>query len=308
MKKLLLFLALLISVNLTACTSKLSSENEKINIVCTVFPQYDFVREIAEDYVNLTMLLPPGSEAHSFEPTPKDIITIQDSDLFIMIGGESEEWADKIVNSNDELNTEVIRLIDSVDTVEEETKEGMDAEDTHHESIDEHIWTSPENAIIMVNEICDALCRVDDANSEVYRQNAENYISELERLNIEFKNTVNNGKRNTLIFADRFPFRYLTDSIGLDYYAAFPGCSSKTEPSASTIAFLIDKINTEGIPYVFCVDYGDTRIADSIKKETGTEILRMYSCHIITKDEFESGEGYVSLMKKNISALKEALN
>lgn len=304
-----LFLLIFLCIGFTACNEKQpEAENKKPNIVCTVFPQYDFVREIAGNYVNLTMLLKPGSEAHSFEPAPKDILSIKNSDLFIMIGGESEEWAKKILDGVEESDTKVIKLIDSVDTLEEEVTEGMDSDEKHHGEYDEHIWTSPENAITMVNIICSALCEIDPENKKIYNTNSENYIQELKELNNEFSETVKNGKRDTIVFADRFPFRYLTESTGLKYYAAFPGCSSKTEPSAATVAFLIDKIRAEKIPAVFCVDYGEAKISESIKRETGVKILKMYSCHIITKEEFENGESYISLMKKNISALKEALN
>lgn len=306
-KTLAIFLLIFFCIGLSSCNSKELSDNGKPNVVCTVFPQYDFVREIAGEHVNLSMLLKPGSEAHSFEPAPKDILSIQNSDLFIMIGGESEQWAEKIIKSSKN-DTKVLRLIEKVNTLEEEITDGMESDEIHHGEQDEHIWTSPENAIVMANEICDALCSIDTENKDIYIENLKSYIKELSDLNSEFLKTVENGNRNTVVFADRFPFRYLTDSIKLKYFAAFPGCSSKTEPSAATVAFLIDKVKKEKIPAVFCVDYNEGKIAKSIESETGAKVLRMYSCHIISKSEFENGETYISLMKKNISALKEALN
>ena len=296
---------------LTSCvsctTTKLTNDDGKLNVVCTVFPQYDFVRQIAGDKVNLTMLLKPGSEAHSYEPSPKDIANIQNCDLFIMIGGKSEEWANKIISSSDK-NFDVLKLIDLIEPFEEEITEGMEHEHAHYNSYDEHIWTSPENAITLSKEIANTLSRLDEKNKATYEENLKNYTNELKKLSAEFKNVKETGKRDTIIIADRFPFRYLTESIGLEYFAAFPGCSSKTEPSASTVAFLIDKIRNENIPTVICVDYNEGKIANSIKNETGAKILRMYSCHIITKNEFENGETYIGLMQKNITALKEALN
>ena len=308
-KKLSAFLLLIfILLSCVSCGTQNSvSDTGKLNVVCTVFPQYDFVREIAGDKVNITMLLKPGSEAHSFEPSPKDIATIQNSDLFITIGGNSEEWVKKIINSSDG-SFKVLKLIDFVKTYDEEITEGMEHEHDHHSSYDEHIWTSPENAVILSTEIANSLCELDEKNESFYKENLNNYTIELNKLSQELKNVKETGKRDTIIFADRFPFRYLTESVGLNYYAAFPGCSSKTEPSASTVAFLIDKIRKENIPSVFCVDYNDGKIAEVIKAETGAKVLRMYSCHTITKDEFENGETYLNLMKKNIKALKEALN
>lgn len=306
-----IFTFILLIFILTSCvscaTTEISDDNGKLNVVCTVFPQYDFVRQIAGDKVNLTMLLKPGSEAHSYEPSPKDIASIQKCDLFIMIGGKSEEWANKIISSSNN-NFTVLKLIDFIKPFEEEITEGMEHEHAHQSSYDEHIWTSPENAITLSEEIANTLSKLDEKNKDTYKENLKNYSNKLKMLIEEFKNVKETGKRDTIIIADRFPFRYLTKSIGLKYFAAFPGCSSKTEPSASTVAFLIDKIRNENIPTVICVDYSEGKIANSIKNETGAKILRMYSCHTITKNEFENGETYVSLMKKNITALKEALN
>ena len=321
MKKIIsLITALALVLGFAGCSKKQATpSNNKINVICTVFPQYDIVRTIASDKANIAMLLPPGGEPHSFEPTPKDILNIQNSDVFIMIGGESEKWAEKIIESAGKNKTEVLKLIDCVDTLDEEVTEGMEEEedvhdedendgDEHEHEDDEHIWTSPDNMIVMTKQIYKTLCKADPKNKELYKSNTEAYVNKLSALSDELKEIAESGKRKTLVFADRFPFRYLTESLGIEYYAAFPGCSSQTEPSASTIAFLIDKIKKENIPAVFYVDYTDPRIAKSISKDTTVKTLRMYSCHTVSKEDFENGETYLSLMEKNVAAIKEALN
>ena len=322
MKKIFaLFTALILLLCTAGCNGNTSySDNGKINVVCTVFPQYDFVRNIAGDTVNLKMLLPPGGEAHSYEPTPKDMSAVADADILISVGGESEEWVRHISKSVKTENMTVLNMIDCVKAVKEETVEGMYTENNAHNhsneenpkkentEYDEHVWTSLDNAVILVNKICDTLCSSDQKNSELYKENADKYTKKLKKLNDEMKSAVAASKRKTLIFGDRFPFRYLTDSLGLKYYAAFPGCSSYTEPDSSTIAFLSDKVKQENIPVVFCVDYGNALIAKAIKAETGAKVLRLYSCHSISKQQFENGESYISLMTKNAEAIKEALN
>lgn len=304
---------------LTTCGCGINqTKNNKPNVVCTVFPQYDFVREIAGDKVNLSMLIPPGSEAHSYEPTPQDIVNVSNADIFIMIGGESEAWAESILESTDTSKMKIIKLIDETKLIEEEIVEGMDEKthehhshdkhDKHHKEYDEHVWTSPKNAITITKSICDVLCKSDKKNAELYRLNSKKYIDKLKKLDEEYQKNIKYAKTNTLIFGDRFPFRYLTESYNLKYYAAFPGCSSHTEPSSSTVIFLINKIKEKKIPVVLCVDYSDARIANTISTETETKVKRLYSCHVISKKQFNDGETYISLMKKNLNVLKEALN
>ena len=311
MKKLAVLIISLFLV-LTGCNVTQETKNNKLNIVCTVFPQYDFVREIAKDRVNLSILLPPGSEAHSYEPSADNIIALNNADLFIGIGGESEHWAERLLDGvkNDGLKT--IFLIDSVDRVTEEITEGMEKashshEKGHEHNFDEHIWTSIENAIIMCDIICQSLCEIDPENSEFYENNNSLYKDKLNKLQSKYEDILEDAKRNTIVFGDRFPMRYLTESLGLNYFAAFPGCSSKTEPSAKTIAYLSDKVLSENIPVVFYMDYSDGRIAKSIAKQSGAKIVRLYSCHNLSKKDYESGQSYLSLMTKNASSLREAL-
>jgi zinc transport system substrate-binding protein len=296
----------------TGCRQKNAAERNpdgKINVTTTIFPPYDFVRQIAGDRVNLTMLLPPGAESHSFEPSPKDIITIQNSDIFIYIGGESEEWIDRILDSVNTDKMEILALLDTVDPVEEEIVEGMQEEEGEEEetAYDEHVWTSPRNAVLIVRAITELLCEADEDNAASYRQNAAAYIGLLDELDAAFAEVAAGARRDTIVFADRFPFRYFADAYGLTYFAAFPGCSTETEPSASTVAFLIDKIRAENIPVVFHIELSNERMADTVSEETGAKKLLLHSCHNITKRDFDSGLGYLEIMRRNVETLKEAL-
>ena len=288
----------------------------KINVTTTIFPPYDFVREIAGDMVNLNMLLPPGAESHSFEPSPRDIITIQNSDIFIYSGGDSDKWIEKILQSMNTDNMLILSMMNAVEIVEEEIVEGMEEEDDDHGrdhyeeeviAYDEHVWTSPRNAILIVREIAELLCEADPASSALYQQNAADYIKSLEELDSAFEELVAGARRKTIVFGDRFPFRYFTDAYGLQYSAAFPGCSTETEPSAATVAFLIDKIRAEQIPVVFHIELSNERMADTISGETGAGKYLLHSVHNITKRDFDSGLGYLEIMRRNVENLREAL-
>ncbi|MDR2360215.1 MAG: metal ABC transporter substrate-binding protein [Oscillospiraceae bacterium] len=319
-------LALLIgALALSGCANNNTpndSENDKgLSVVTTIFPPYDFAREIAGDKAEVTMLLPPASESHSFDPTPADIIKIQDCDVFIYVGGESDEWVSSILESMDTSNMRIITLMDCVEVVEEEIVEGME-DDEHEEGeegeeggeeaeepeYDEHVWTSPRNAKLIVEKISETLREVDADNADYYRANTEAYSAELDDLDAKFKAVVDSAARNTLVFGDRFPFRYFADAYGLDYYAAFPGCSTETEASAATIAFLIDKVKDEQIPVVFHIELSNEKIADAISESTGAKVALLHACHNISKNDFESGKSYLDLMTDNVEALREALN
>lgn len=283
----------------------------KIKVVTTIFPQYDFVRQIAGDKVELKMLLKPGEESHSYEPTPQDILSIQNCDLFLYVGGENDEWVEDILSSLDMGKMETLRLVDCVDTVEEEHIEGMKEERHEHEEAegeyDEHVWTSPSNAMKIVDDITALLCQIDPTNAEVYRQNAKSYDGKLKKLDEEFRDVAEHSARQTLLFGDRFPFRYFADAYGLTYYAAFPGCASDTEPSAATMAYLINKVRDENIPLVLKMELSNDNIAKAIAEATGTKVGVFYSCHNVTAQQFENGETYLSMMERNAEMLKEAL-
>jgi zinc transport system substrate-binding protein len=290
--------------------SKTSETSDKMNIVATDFAPYDFAKQVAGNTAEVTMLLAPGEEAHSFEPTPRDIIKIQNCDVFVYTGGESEEWVDDILESLDhEITT--VRLMDCVELYEEEVVEGMEADDDEEDGeeaeYDEHVWTSPANAIEITKAVGDAFAKADPAYKSVYQENAEGYVRQLTELDQAFWDVVNSAKRKTLVFGDRFPLRYFVEEYGLSYYAAFPGCASETEPSAKTVAFLIDKVKEDQIPVVFHVEFSNEDMADTICEDTGAKKLQFNACHNISKEQFANGTSYLDLMWDNVEVLKEAL-
>lgn len=307
---LLLTLALL----LTAAPA-LAQSAAPIRVVATIFPPYDFVRAIAGDTgaVELTMLLKPGAEMHSYEPTPQDILSIGNADLFLYIGGESDAWVQDILDSMPESGVKALKLMDMVPTVEEELVEGMQAEASAPNAdaapeLDEHVWTSPVNAIAMVNTLCDELSALDSAHAEAFRANADAYIAKLQALDTAFRQTVETGKHREVIFGDRFALRYFAAEYGLTYYAAFPGCSNETEPSAQTVAFLIGKVQQDKVPLILYPELSTHKVADAISEETGVPTHIFYACHNLTADEFAAGKTYVDFMTENLQTLKEALN
>ena len=303
MKRLIAIL-LCLCLMLCGCTAQPEKPHDetKLQIVCTSFPAYDFAREIAGDRAELTLLIKPGSEVHSYEPTPKDMIRIQESDLFICNGGESEQWAKTLITP--ELNT--IYMMDCVDTVEESADGIYNAEDGEPE-LDEHVWTSPLNAIKISEEICNALCKLDTDNAEAYKTNITAYKAQLMALDREFRQVIKNSGKHTLVFADRFPMRYFALEYGLDCYAAFPGCSSETEPSAKTVAYLIDRVREDKIPAVLYMEFSNQKMADVICEDTGCKKLPFYSAHSVSAEQFEQGVSYLDLMRINLNSLKEAL-
>lgn len=303
MKRLIAIL-LCLCLMLSGCTAEPEKPHDetKLQIVCTSFPAYDFAREIAGDRAELTLLIKPGSEVHSYEPTPKDMIRIQESDLFICNGGESEQWAETLITPK--LNT--IYMMDCVDTVEESADGIYNAEDGEPE-LDEHVWTSPLNAIKISEEICNALCKLDTDNAEAYKTNFTAYKAQLMALDREFRQVIKNSGKHTLVFADRFPMRYFALEYGLDCYAAFPGCSSETEPSAKTVAYLIDRVREDKIPAVLYMEFSNQKMADVICEDTGCRKLPFYSAHSVSAEQFEQGVSYLDLMRINLNSLKEAL-
>ena len=317
-----IILCLLLS--LTGCTSgnnsNISTDKDKLNIIATIFPPYDFARQIGSDRISLKMLIPPGSESHTYEPSPGDIIDIQNCDIFIYAGGSGDNWVDTIIESIDS-DTVFISLMDIVIPLEEEHSEGMQVDHEHihtddcdhsnedeHTEYDEHIWTSIVNADIICDKICSVMCDTDPDNSTYYRDNYIKYSARLKAMDRLARDTVAKAKRNTIIFADRFPIRYFTEEYGIRYYAAFPGCAAEMEPSPKTLMFLIDKVRDEKIPVVFYRELSNMKVAQIVCEDTQAKMLEFHSCHSITKDEFASGVTYIQLMEQNISNLKEALN
>ena len=310
MKKAIIFLLIICSCFLVGCGKE--KEETKYSIISTSFPGYDFTRAIIKDVndISVEMLLKPGSETHDFEPTPQDIINIQNSDIFIYVGGESDEWIDNVLKDINTDKTKIIKLMDVVDLYEEEITEGMEADGEDEEEIeyDEHIWTSPKNAIKIINIIKEEIKNIDKENADVYEKNADSYINKLTDIDNQIREVVNNAKRKEMVFGDRFPLRYFTEEYGLTYHAAFPGCSEQTEASAKTITYLINYVKDNNIPVVFHIELSNGKIAETIAKESGAKVMEFNAVHNITKDDFDNGITYIDYMKKNIEALKEALN
>ena len=297
--------------SLCSCGKENSKKDDgKLNVVTTIFPPYDFAREIGGDKINVSMLLKPGMESHSYDPTPQDIIKIQESDLFIYVGGESDEWVNDILESGDRKPAKIIALMDIVDKVQEEIVDGMEKDDDEGDEIeyDEHVWTSPINASLITRKISETLCELDTKNVDFFKSKTSEYCRKLSALDNEFREIAENAKRKTIVFGDRFPFRYFADEYGLKYYAAFPGCSSETEPSAATISFLIDKVKEEKIPVVFSIEFSSGKVADAICESAGAKKLTFHSCHNVTQQELDNNAGYYSIMHNNALALKEALS
>jgi zinc transport system substrate-binding protein len=293
-----------------------NSQEQGVSVVTTIFPPYDFVRAVSGGKVHVTMLLKPGAESHSYEPSPQDIISIRNCAVFICVGGESEDWVDRVLNSMDEpalAKKTIIRLMDCVDVVEEEIIEGMEEEEKEageetEKEYDEHVWTAPQNVKLIMETIAAALCETDPANAVFYRENAAVYAAELDTLDEHFRAVTASAVRKTLVFGDRFPFRYFADAYGLDYYAAFPGCSTETEPSAATVAFLINKVRSEHIPVVFHIEFSNELMADAICEASGAKKRLLHSVHNVSRDDRDAGLTYLDLMNRNAEALKEALN
>ncbi len=313
-----IFPALCALLLLTACGPELPPEDsDRLQIVAAVFPAYDFARAAAGELADVTLLLPPGAESHSYEPTPADILRVQRCDLFIYLGGESDAWVDTILSAV-EPRGEALRMIDCVDLLEEETVEGMqgghDHEHEHEEDhdhlgevvgMDEHVWTAPLNAAAVTRTIGERLAALDPANGETYATNAEAYALELEALDRDFAAFFDGRADRTIVFGDRFPLLYFADAYDLDYYAAFPGCGAQTEPSAATVAFLTEKVREEHLPAVWYIEFSNHLVADSIAEAAGVETAQFHTCHNVSKADLEAGATYLSLMRANLEALQE---
>ncbi len=390
MKRIFVSLLVVLSVlMMTACTDDVNVNAEDsgntISVVTTIFPPYDIVKNIAGDSADVKMLLNPGEETHSFEPSAKDILAIQEADLFIYVGGD-DVWVDSVLESLDK-KPETIKLVDVVDTVEEEVKEGMEhvhshdshegeeyhenhegeghhedhegeghhedhegeehhenhegeghhedhegeehhedhegeghhkdhEGEEHHENhehkegqgVDEHVWLSIANAKVIAEVLKDKLVEIDAENKATYEEHFSDYTAKLTELEADFNSALTNRAKNVIVVADRFPFRYLVKDYNIDYYAAFTGCSSEAEMSASTMKFLIEKVREENVPVVFKIEFSNGKTAEAIAQETGSKVLELHSLHNLSAKDFKDGEDYISVMRRNLEVLKEALN
>lgn len=302
--------------------SALQSGNKPLKIVTTIFPEYDWVREILgdkADYAEVTMLLDNGVDLHSYQPTADDIIKISDCDLFIYVGGESDGWVEDALKEATNKEMQVINLLDVLgeQVKEEEVVEGMEGEEEEEADeeegpeYDEHVWLSLKNAETLCNAITDALEEIDPANKDAYATNAASYLEKLAALDGEYQTVVDNAARKTVLFGDRFPFRYLVDDYGLSYYAAFAGCSAETEASFETISFLAGKVDELRLPCVLTIDGAQHKIAETIVQNTAEKnpsILTLDSMQSTTSTDMANGTTYLSVMESNLDVLKQALN
>ena len=292
---------------LPGCSNTQKTDDGKLNIVTTNFPGYDFAKQVCGSRANITMLLPPGGENHFYEPTPQDIIKIYNCDLFIYVGGESDTWADEILASS-ETTVPVVKMMDCVEAVYEEEIEGATEEHEDHSEedyqYDEHVWTSPLNAIKISEAIKNAVTEADKDGASEYEENFTEYAAELEKLDKSFADFWASADKKIMVFGDRFPLRYYADRYGVKYYAAFPGCASQTEPSAATMVFLQKKIKELNIETVFYIEFSNHSIADALAEATGAKTAQFNTCHNVSKEQFESGITYIDLMKENLETLK----
>ncbi len=306
-----LFLTLAL-VTLTGCSDSLKNDtaerNEKLKIVTTIFPAYDFARQVFGDKADVALLLKPGTESHSYDPSARDIVKIDGCDLFIYNGGESDAWVENVLKAAEGVNT--LRMMEFVDALEEELPEGSDEHESHvhdDEEYDEHIWTSPKNAAKIVDGVKQEAIRLDGKNAEYYERNAESYSRKIDDLDERFSELLA-GESRYFVFGDRFPLLYFFREYGLNYYAAFPGCGSGTEPSAQTIAFLTDKLaEDDTVKTVFYIELSNRKLAETLASENGLKTAEFHTCHNITADDFAAGESCVSLMERNYRTLENAL-
>lgn len=310
-----LFAALTALTLLIASACDFSSDG-KLHIVCTIFPQYDWVRELTEgaQNVEVTLLEDSGVDLHNFQPSAADKVAILNSDLFVYTGGESDDWARTLLENADK-DVRSLDLIEALGdralTEEESIEESGEHDHEHEDEVDEHIWLSVQNAKVLVCAISEALCGVDEDNAALYRENCENYLIELNELDEAFEETVSSAKRTVLVFADRYPFRYLAHDYGLTCYAAFSGCSAESEASFATILALVRHVEENSLPYVMVLESSTQGIAKQVIDNTESKdqgILVLNSLQSVTREDIGNGATYLGIMKEDLAVLKTALN
>lgn len=320
----ILIFGILFSFASCSKSSSTAAENDKINIVVTTFPCYDFVRAATKDLdnINIKMLIKPGAEIHSYDPTPQDLIAIQKSDLFVYNGGESDKWVFEMLESMGENAPKSLRLIESVALLEEEHFEEEhfhehEEADHHHEGhsaeeleADEHVWTSPENARKMVDFVVVALESLEEFKFEdkaKIKENAEDYKNQIDEVESEIKQVLESKSEKFIVMGDRFPLQYFAKYYGIEYLAAFSGCSTAVEASTQTIAKLIKTVEEKNLPAVFYIELSNHKIADTVAEAANVATYQLNSVQNISKADFDNGETWVSLMKKNALALDKGM-
>ena len=315
----ILLIALILVGTLTACGNNGTATDDTLSVVTTIFPEYDWVMNILGDRADscdVTMLLDKGVDLHSYQPTADDIIRISTCDIFIYVGGESDEWVEDALKETVNKDMRVINLLDVLGEAAkaEELKDGMEAEEEEEEEgeaeYDEHVWLSLKNAVTLVEAICNAITDADAENAEEYSANAAAYVEKLKALDGKYETAVGNAPVKTLLFVDRFPFRYMTDDYGLDYFAAFLGCSAESEASFETVAFLADKVDELKLSCVLTLEGSDGKIAETVVASTeskSAKILSVNSMQSVTAEDVKNGASYLTIMEKNLDVLTEAL-
>ena len=304
MKKIIsIFLLFVVTFAFCSC-GEVERSTGKISVVTTIFPYYDFARSVSKGTCEVDMLLKPGSDVHSFEPTPSDILKIRNADLFIYNGGESDEWVDSILESLGDTDKPVVmKMTDYVKPLTE-----MDADHHAEDEEDEHIWTSLDNAKTLVSKISDEVSKLDQKNKSVYTKNSLDYIEKISKVQSEIVNTVNSSKSKKIVVGDRFPLLYFATEFSLDWECAFPGCSTETEPSLDRLSKLTDTIEKDKIKTILKLEMSENKVADTLADETNTKVRTFYSAESVSKEDFAKNITYVDLMERNNNALKEALS
>ena len=302
MKKLLsLILVIFLIVPFAACAKK---DDGKLTITVSLFPHYDFARQIVGDKAEVTLLLPPGTESHTFDPSTVDIYNITNSDIFIYTGKNMEAWAERVISS---LSSNGPIIVDASSGIEL-LHSSHSGHDDHEHSLDPHIWLNPQYAATMVDTILEAICQADPANAEFYRANAESYKKEILKLDSDIESVIKDAKGDTLVFGGRFAYIYFFERYGLNYKSAYKTCSTETEPSLATIYEISQYIKDNGIQYVFKEELSEGKVAKSIAEQTSAQVLTFSTAHNVTKSEFDSGITYIDIMRSNLSEIEKALN
>ncbi len=305
--------AIALGASLCGCSGVETADSaDKPLIITTIFPAYDFARQVFGDTAEVRMLLKPGQESHSYDPSAKDIVEINGCDLFVYNGGESDQWVESVLQAAPDVET--FRMTDAVSLLDEEHSEGMQEEDHDHdhdhgdeEEYDEHVWTSPDNAAAIVRALGSRAKALFPDSAAELDSNTESYAAQIEEIDGRLKALLD-GEKRYFIFGDRFPLLYFFKHYGLNYYAAFPGCGSETEPSAQTVTFLLDKLGQpDAVKAVFCIELSGRKLADVLAEDSGLDVVEFHSCHNITADDFAAGETYVSLMERNLQTLEKVL-
>ncbi len=305
--------AIALGASLCGCSGVETADSaEKPLIITTIFPAYDFARQVFGDTAEVRMLLKPGQESHSYDPSAKDIVEINGCDLFVYNGGESDQWVESVLQAAPDVET--FRMTDAVSLLDEEHSEGMQEDDHDHdhadgdeEEYDEHVWTSPDNAAAIVRALGSRAKALFPDSAAELDSNTESYAAQIGKIDGRLKELLD-GEERYFIFGDRFPLLYFFKHYGLNYYAAFPGCGSETEPSAQTVTFLLDKLGQpDAVKAVFCIELSGRKLADVLAEDSGLDVVEFHSCHNITADDFAAGETYVSLMERNLQTLEKVL-